>query len=244
METKELARIFKAVADNVSREIGRDTCYIYAKNRHMLEATDGHALIRVTLPGDGHDFTPGFYEPKQSFALLKAGVIPKQVDAELSWPHTDQVIPSVGGDCELTSDGIGFNAALLARILDSVARITGDQVRTRFTFSCHLSPARIDAESNGIHVVAVVMPMRIKGSSEQPKPKPVPPPAPVVVTPSEAPAPVVETPAPTRGPRPGYTVTPKPCPVCGTPNAARRFSFLCESHRSPEYLAAHKRVAA
>lgn len=240
METKELARIFKAVADNVSDDKSRNgLTHVFAKDASTLEATDGHALIRVSFPVDGHGLTPGFYEPKQSVALLKASVLPQPVALDYQWPQTDQVIPRIGNDCELTSDGIGFNPALLARVLDSAAKIANDKIltRSRFTFTDEHSPARIDIETIYIRVTAVVMPMRREPASEKPTPRRVTPPAPVAVTPSE-------TPAPTRGPRPGYTVTPKPCPVCGTPNAARRFSFLCESHRSPEYLAAHKRVAA
>lgn len=243
METKEIARIFKAVADNASSDTTRAIGRVYARNAHTFEATDGHALIRVTLSGDGHGLPSGFYDPKRTLVLLKADVMPAPETASYLWPQTDQVIPSLESECELTSNGIGFNAVLLSRVLDSVARITGADVRTRLVFTDHLSPARIDAEGNGIRVLAVVMPMRIPGSKEQPKPRPAPKAvetAPVI----EVPAPV-ETPASsyTRGPRPGYTVTPKPCPVCGTPNAARRFSFLCESHRSPEYLAAHKMAA-
>lgn len=32
----------------------------------------------------------------------------------------------------------------------------------------------------------------------------------------------------------------KPCPVCGTPNKARRYSYLCADHRTPENLAKFK----
>ena len=40
-----------------------------------------------------------------------------------------------------------------------------------------------------------------------------------------------------RGPRPGYVVQPKPCPVCGKPSKARRYSYLCDDHRTPETIA-------
>lgn len=240
METKELVRIFKAVADNVSDDRTRGgLTHVFAKDARVLEATDGHALIRVTLPGDGHGLAPGYYEPKQATALLKAGVVPQPVALDYQWPSTDQVIPSLENECELGPNGIGFNPALLSRVLDSVARVANDKTltRCRFLFTDANSPARIDVETIYVRVTAVVMPMRVEPIDQKYPPRP----APKAV---ETPAPV-EAPAPTytRGPRPGYTVTPKPCPVCGTPNAARRFSFLCESHRSPEYLAAHKRAA-
>ncbi len=36
------------------------------------------------------------------------------------------------------------------------------------------------------------------------------------------------------GPRAGFKAALKPCPVCGTPNKARRFSYLCDEHRTEE----------
>ena len=43
--------------------------------------------------------------------------------------------------------------------------------------------------------------------------------------------------------RASYAAALKPCPVCGTPNKARRFSYLCDSHRSPENLSKFKGAA-
>ena len=43
-----------------------------------------------------------------------------------------------------------------------------------------------------------------------------------------------------RGPKAGFKAELKPCPVCGTPNKARRFSYLCESHRDSSSLAKFK----
>lgn len=42
------------------------------------------------------------------------------------------------------------------------------------------------------------------------------------------------------GSRASYAAAAKPCPVCGTPNKGRRFSYLCESHRTAENLAKFK----
>lgn len=45
------------------------------------------------------------------------------------------------------------------------------------------------------------------------------------------------------GPRSGYKAELKPCPVCGTPNKARRFSYLCDKHRTDENLRKFKGAA-
>jgi hypothetical protein len=42
------------------------------------------------------------------------------------------------------------------------------------------------------------------------------------------------------GSRAAYAAAAKPCPICGTPNKGRRFSYLCENHRSAENLAKFK----
>ena len=52
-------------------------------------------------------------------------------------------------------------------------------------------------------------------------------------------APAIRAPA-KRGPRAGYKAEEKPCPVCGTMNKARRFSYLCENHRTDENRAKFK----
>jgi len=46
-----------------------------------------------------------------------------------------------------------------------------------------------------------------------------------------------------RGPKAGFKAELKPCPVCKTPNKARRFSYLCEDHRDKASLAKFKGAA-
>jgi hypothetical protein len=38
----------------------------------------------------------------------------------------------------------------------------------------------------------------------------------------------------------GFSAELKPCPICHTPNKARRFSYLCEKHRTSDNLAKFK----
>jgi hypothetical protein len=45
------------------------------------------------------------------------------------------------------------------------------------------------------------------------------------------------------GSRANYAAELKPCPVCGTPNKARRFSYLCENDRTAENLSKFKGAA-
>jgi hypothetical protein len=44
-------------------------------------------------------------------------------------------------------------------------------------------------------------------------------------------------------PRSGLKAALKPCPICGKPNKARRFSYLCDEHRTNENQAKFKRGA-
>lgn len=46
-----------------------------------------------------------------------------------------------------------------------------------------------------------------------------------------------------RSPLAGREAEQKPCPVCGTLNKARRFSYLCETHRNNENLAKYRGAA-
>jgi DNA repair exonuclease SbcCD ATPase subunit len=44
-----------------------------------------------------------------------------------------------------------------------------------------------------------------------------------------------------RSPLAGLKAEPKPCPVCGKKNTARRFAYLCEDHRSDANVQKFKR---
>lgn len=171
MTNKELARIIKAVGANASKDDMRQNLQrIHAPDANTLEATDGAALIRVTLPGEGHGLAPGFYEPKRALALLKADVVP-QPEFGVLWPNVDAVIPHEGMACELTSHGALFNPELFARVLDSVHVLVECKPPTpvRMAFGAPLDPVRLDAKStDGVTVVAVIMPMRFEPRESAP----------------------------------------------------------------------------
>lgn len=164
MTHRELAKIIKAVGANASKDDRRNLQHIHVRDAHTLEATDGAALLRVTLPGQGHGLALGFYDPKRALALLKADVLP-QPELGVLWPNTDAVIPREDTPCEISSHGVLFRPELFARVLDSVHALVECKPPTpvRLAFGDPLAPVRLDARSaDGVVVVAVVMPMRFE----------------------------------------------------------------------------------
>lgn len=149
-----------------------------------LEATDGHALVRVDVPlgwlHAGEVALPdGFYAHKHAAALLSVGADAAPVaDCEYRWPAMDQVIPGrlvPGADETVPAHRTAqhYNPALLADTLAAVGKIaaalSGDRkaIPTRIQLGDgELTPCRIDvrvacAGGPGLaEIVGVVMPMR------------------------------------------------------------------------------------
>jgi hypothetical protein len=244
IDHKLLAKTLTALATHTSDDVTRGVIqYLCISTPTRIDATDGHRLVRFEAPSP-HGLDLGLYDPKQAIARLKADLSPVASlgTNHRDFPPVDQVIPAPRDEAGVP---VLLNPAYLAEAARTLAAVTG-ALGVRIQGGEHpLDPVRLDAKGDHGSALAVIMPMRDverRHKPVKPKPAPVETPAPVVV---EQSAPVAETPAPSsqRGPRPGYTVPPKPCPVCGTMNTARRFSFLCEQHRTPEYLTAHKKVA-
>lgn len=155
-----------------------------------LEATDGHALIRVEVPlsflhGDQLGLREGFYAHKRAAALLAVGAeaspeIGTDDDGKelYTWPKTDQVVPKKtdawtfdGSDRQGTT-AQHYNPTLLADTLAAVGRIaaalSGDKraIPTRIQLGDGpIAPCRIDVRvvchGGGMaDITAVVMPMR------------------------------------------------------------------------------------
>jgi len=148
-----------------------------------LEATDGHALVRVEVPlsflqGDQLGLREGFYAHKRAAALLAVGAeASPEIDEEYLWPATDQVIPSkLVPDADATvpahRTAQHYNPVLLADTLAAVGKIaaalSGDKraIPTRIQLGDdELAPCRIDVRvfchGGGMaDITAVVMPMR------------------------------------------------------------------------------------
>lgn len=149
-----------------------------------LEATDGHALVRVDVPlgwlhAAGIALPDGFYQAKHASALLSVGADAAPVtDCEYLWPATDQVIPGrlVPGAGEMVPAHRtvqSYNPVLLADTLAAVGKVaaalSGDKraIQTRVQLGDGpIAPCRIDvrvacAGGPGLaDIVGVVMPMR------------------------------------------------------------------------------------
>ncbi len=149
-----------------------------------LEATDGHALIRVDVPlsflhGDQLGLREGFYAHKRAAARLAVGAeASPEIDEEYRWPTTDQAIPKKTNAWTFDgSDRQGTTAqhcdpVLLADTLAAVGKIaaalSGDKraVPTRIQLGDGpIAPCRIDVRvfchGGGMaDITAVVMPMR------------------------------------------------------------------------------------
>jgi hypothetical protein len=149
-----------------------------------MEATDGHALVRVDIPlgwlRAGEVALPdGFYQAKHAAALLSVGADAVPVaDCEYRWPATDQVIPGrivPGAALQVPAHRTAqhYNSALLADTLAAVGKIaaalSGDKraIPTRIQLGDgELAPCRIDvrvacAGGPGLaDIVGVAMPMR------------------------------------------------------------------------------------
>ena len=143
-----------------------------------LEATDGHALIRVDVPRvvlDAIGAPPtGIYATTASAARLAAGVAPEPLPDDVAsvsaWPRTDQVIPhetmAPGASC-------AFSPVLLGGVLDTIAKLAAafggrrdDPARIQFG-QASVDPARItravcvDGTDATVSITAVVMPMKL-----------------------------------------------------------------------------------
>lgn len=165
METKQLARIFKAVASHVSKDVTRrHLTRVAVTSDRRLEATDGHRAIRVDTDPP-HGLSVGLYDPKQALALLKAGVMPQPVE-QLSagmWPDFDQVIPA--REEAPTIRALHLNPLYVAQSAEALADVA-DNKKTAVRFQTGgnaLDPVRLDVASPLSPVaaaLAVIMPVR------------------------------------------------------------------------------------
>lgn len=163
METKELARIFKAVTTHVSKDVTRShLTRVAVTSDRRLEATDGHRAIRVDTDPP-HGLAVGLYDVKKSLALLKAGILPQPEEALPSyWPAFDRVIPALCD--EGTARRLGIRPAYIAAAAEAVTEAAGLDKSTGIYLQAGkdaLDPIRLDATGQNARAVAVVMPMRL-----------------------------------------------------------------------------------
>jgi len=179
---KTLAALFRAMDAHTSSDITRahlaGVCVQHLDdNAIRFEATDGHALVRVAVPGtwfcvdDDAALAPaaGTYAAKEATARLALGDAPTPLADPGYWPMTDQIIPH---ETSAPGAACGFDPTLLGGLLDTIEKIA-------VAFGCSrrgvvrlqlgqgsLDPCRLDRHLYAGHVdhvtiVGVVMPMRL-----------------------------------------------------------------------------------
>ena len=179
---KTLSAVFRALDAHTSDDAARPAplhhvrAYAVDAGHVRLEATDGHALVRVDVPAGFFDdddvpAPDGYYKGKAAATLLSVGSAPitnPDASPEWYWPRTDQVVPhetmAPGAAC-------AFNASLLSGVLDTIHKIgiafggsKLDPVRVQFG-QASVDPARLSrtvyADAGPVVIVGVVMPMRL-----------------------------------------------------------------------------------
>lgn len=177
-DLKTAVKVFAAVASYASTDKTRHVLqYVYAPTANTLVATDGHALVRLTLdkphgfkPADKGEAFSGMYEVKPTLAKLKAGIAPGACPAvadDLDFPAYERVIPKFRYSGEHESATLrAIDPALLARCLDAFAAVGKAfkrgmvPVRIQAVEDSH-SPTRLDMACEGdFKMTAVVMPVR------------------------------------------------------------------------------------
>lgn len=171
------AALWKALASIVSTDVTRKTVmHVHVRNdRRTMEATDGHCAIQVMFPAD-LELAPGLYDPRSTLARVKADVAPEAalpfVHDQWEYPNVDQVMPSRCEGFTERSD-IGFNPALVGRVMDAVGDILHAVGATNpgimLDTSDDLSPALVYGDALGVKVRAAIMPMRVGEPRKRPQ---------------------------------------------------------------------------
>jgi hypothetical protein len=167
MDLKQTAKVFKGLSLFTSTDKTRLMLnHVYVRDDKTLDATDGHRLIRVTIP-EGHNLPTGFYDPKKAQAMCKADVVPSPVQADAAWEYPDflRVMPRkddmgaatrfLGVDTRYLADcAEGIQTALAPFGFDHAVRIQLPDNQ--------MEPVRMDAEAfSGATAVVILMPRRI-----------------------------------------------------------------------------------
>lgn len=170
--------ILSLLADTVSDDPTLDnlrTALISPDGRELV-ATDGASLVKINLSeGLTTALVGDRLDPDAARKLLKAGKYPERAASDAAFPEFARVIPAIAPDTSNadgrydanTAPSCGLDAALLARVLSGIAKVSkacGSRLAgvTLRHSSDGLTPMRVDAKFHDgavdVEIVAVVMP--------------------------------------------------------------------------------------
>jgi hypothetical protein len=162
MDTKQLTVAIKALAKITSRDSGRENIrHVHVFGAHTLEATNGHALLRVAT-SEPLDLAPGLYDPKMTLARLKAGVAPEPVADAPQYPDTETLIASIVAGESPAAPQNNWTPGLLATVFSALDDLTDGGVATAYHAAHPGDPMRVEARGDGLQVTAIIMPRRWK----------------------------------------------------------------------------------
>lgn len=173
MNLKDMGKLFRGISNFTSANKLRVRLnYAFVPDAHTIEAADGHKLIRLKCPGDGHGLDRGFYDVKKAQALCKAEILPTPETVPLSdgslpsdWPAFDAIIPK-REDGGAAVRALGLDPRYLAEVCDGMIAVLSpwgaiSGVRVQMPDDA-TGPVRLDADLYGEgSAVVVLMPMRI-----------------------------------------------------------------------------------
>ena len=169
--------LWKALASLASTDETRATLTcVHVRTPRVLEVTDGHCALQVTLDAD-LPLAPGLYDPKVAVARVKAGIEPvphprDKFDAA-SFPNFDPILraPTVGYTerCD-----VGLNPRLVSRVNDAVSdvvqAVTGAKdCGLMWDIGEDVEAVILTGKAPGAFVRAAIMPLRIGDARKRPK---------------------------------------------------------------------------
>lgn len=188
LDTKELKAALKAALLFASKDITRPhLCGAHFKltaDRLTITSTDGHTLARVKIParaGADAEFTVAREALERLIKVLpRAGNTTLTPQAMVSpegyvgvahrhagvlepleglFPNADKVIPAHGRDC-LGAVPVGVDPKYLARVGKAASLLGIDSLRMQT--AKELDPIRFDGGADGVELLAIVMPRRLR----------------------------------------------------------------------------------
>lgn len=168
---------WKALASLASTDETRATLTcVHVRSTRILEVTDGHCALQVTLDAD-LPLTPGLYDPKMAVARVKAGIEPVPHPRDKfpahNFPSFDPILraPTVGYTerCD-----VGLNPRLVSRVNDAVSDVVQAVTGAKdcgilWDIGEDVEAVILTGKAPGVRVHAAIMPMRVEGPRTRPE---------------------------------------------------------------------------